>query len=55
VSNDRSTLVDHLKQHFAAGHHTWGVILMREGYSVGRYLDDLLLVWSVMTAGGGLR
>jgi len=50
VSNDRSTLPDHMAAHFAAGHHTAGVILMRGGYSLGRYVDDLVLVWAIETA-----
>jgi len=50
VSNDRSSLPGHLKDHFTAGHHTAGVILMKIGYPVGRYLEDLLLIWSATTA-----
>jgi hypothetical protein len=50
VSNDRSSMPDHLVAHFAGGHHTWGVVLMKEGYPVGRYIDELLTIWTAMTA-----
>lgn len=50
VSNDRSSMPGHLIAHFTSGHHTWGVILMKEGYPTGRYIDELLLIWTAMTA-----
>jgi len=50
VSNDRSTLPDHLADHFAGDHHTWGVILLRGGFPLGRYIEDLLMIWSATTA-----
>jgi hypothetical protein len=50
ISGDRSSMPVHLKDHFAAGHHTSGVILLRRGLPFERYLTDLRLIWFVETA-----
>ncbi len=50
ITGDRSSMPDHLKDHFAAGHHTSGVILLRSGFPFGRYLRELHLIWFAMTA-----
>src|SRR2546430_10500638 len=42
VSNDRSSMPDHLADHFASGRHTWGVFLLKQGCPPGRAIDDLL-------------
>jgi hypothetical protein len=47
VSNDKKTLPGHLANHFAAGHHTRGVVLLRQDFPFRAYVDDLLLLWSV--------
>jgi hypothetical protein len=50
VSNDRSTMPVHLVSHFAAGRHTAGVILLRKGYSLGRYAQEIIDQWASTTA-----
>jgi hypothetical protein len=50
LTNDRSTMPQHLVDHFAAGHHTAGVILMRKGFANAVYRDELLLIWGATTA-----
>jgi hypothetical protein len=45
VTNDRKTMGQHLADHFAAGRHTAGVVLMRRGFPLARYVQDLLLIW----------
>src|SRR5438874_677749 len=40
ISGDRSTMIGHLKDHFDAGHHTCGVILLRGGFPLARYVAD---------------
>jgi hypothetical protein len=40
----------HLADHFANGHHTWGVIVMRQGFATSRYVGDLILVAQVTSA-----
>jgi len=49
ISGDRSTMTDHLKDHFDAGHHTCGVILLRGGFPLMRYVADIHLIWFVET------
>jgi hypothetical protein len=47
---DKKSMKGHLADHFAAGHHTWGVGLMREGCTLARYLDEILLIWGATEA-----
>jgi Domain of unknown function (DUF5615) len=49
ISRDRSTMPQHRDAHFAAGRHTWGIILMREGFALARYVQDVLLIWHATT------
>jgi uncharacterized protein DUF5615 len=42
VSSDRRTMPVHLTAHFLAGHHTAGVILLRNGFSVARYVQEIV-------------
>ena len=44
VSFDRSTLPTHFAEYLAAGHTSWGVILIRPAVAFRACLDDLLLV-----------
>lgn len=49
VSNDRSSMPEHLNAHFTAGHHTAGVVLMRGDFALRRYVEDLILIWATET------
>lgn len=42
ISRDRSTMPVHLAAHFVAGQHTAGVILLRNGFSVGRCVQEIV-------------
>jgi hypothetical protein len=46
VSNDRKSMPGHLADHFAAGRHTVGVILLRKYHSMRTYVEELLRLWS---------
>jgi hypothetical protein len=50
VSKDKRTMPGHLVDHFAAGHHTAGVLLMRQGFPVGRYVREILMRYRTTTA-----
>lgn len=50
VTNDRRTMPGHLIAHFLAGRHTAGVILLREGFAIGRYARSILDQWAATTA-----
>ncbi len=50
ISGDRKTMKQHLQDHFAAGRHTCGVVLMKGGFALRRYVDDILLIWQATTA-----
>lgn len=47
VSEDRSTLPDCLASHLESGHHSYGILWIRPGASLGRVIDELFLIWQV--------
>jgi hypothetical protein len=46
VSRDRSTMPVHLTDHFVSGHHTAGVILLRNGFTIGQYAQSVVNQWA---------
>lgn len=50
VSNDKQTMPKHLADHFAAGRHTHGVALLRQGFALSALVEDLLILWSATEA-----
>jgi hypothetical protein len=50
LTNDRSTMPGHLVAHYAAGRHTAGVMLMRRGVSLARFVQEILQHWNTTTA-----
>ncbi len=49
ISRDRKSMRRQLRNHFDAGHHTFGVILTKGGFASRRYIDDILLIWQAST------
>jgi hypothetical protein len=50
LTRDRDSMVQHLINHYAAGHHTHGVILLRDGFPLSQYLDEIILIWGATSA-----
>ena len=50
VTENRSTMPEHLAVHFAAGHHIPGILWIRPGVRLGRLIEELFLLWSCSTA-----
>jgi hypothetical protein len=50
LTMDRKSMPQHLTDHFAAGHHTAGVILIRQGFALPVIRDGILLIWGATTA-----
>ena len=50
VSLDRKSMPGHLAAHFAAGRHTAGVILLRNGFTLSRYVQEILNLWVAIPA-----
>jgi hypothetical protein len=40
----------HLTNHFVSGRHTAGVILLRNGYTIGEYAHSIVNQWAMTTA-----
>ena len=50
VTNDKRTMPGHLRSHYQAGHHTAGVIMLRQRFPMGRYVQEILDEWTNTTA-----
>jgi hypothetical protein len=46
VTNNRTSMPDHLTIHYAGGSHHWGLVWIRPGTSIGQVIDVLALKWS---------
>jgi hypothetical protein len=46
ITQDKNTMPGHLIAHFGAGHGTWGVMLLRQGFSLGRYVQEIVGHWA---------
>lgn len=44
VSDDRKTMPQHLTGHFAKGRHTYGVVLLRKGFALARYVHEIAVI-----------
>ena len=49
VTADRTTIPDHIDAHVAAGGHFWGVCLLRDGFSIYRIAQELVLIAEAST------
>jgi hypothetical protein len=50
VTADRTTMPDHVNAHLAADGHIWGICLLRDGFSIYRIAQELLLIAEASTA-----
>jgi hypothetical protein len=50
ISHDRTTMPTALMNHFAAGRHTAGVILLRRGFPLAREVQKIEHQWSTTEA-----
>jgi hypothetical protein len=49
VTADRTTMPDHIDAHLADGGHFWGVCLLRDGFSIYRIAQELVLIAEAST------
>ena len=47
ISEDRSTLPDCLRARLDGGGHSYGILWIRPGTTVGRLIEELFLIWQV--------
>ena len=50
LSDDKNSLPQHIRRHLAAGRHSCGVLLMKQGFALARFLHDVLLIWHATMA-----
>lgn len=50
VTENRSTIPDHLAVHYAAGRHIPGIFWVRPKTPLGRITEELYLIWFASTA-----
>jgi hypothetical protein len=46
VTKDRKTMPGHLIDHYAAGNHTAGVMLMRNNFALSAYVQKIMYYWA---------
>jgi predicted nuclease of predicted toxin-antitoxin system len=51
VSQDRRTMPGHFRRFVASGASSPGVVLLREGISIGMAIEELTLIWAASDAG----
>jgi hypothetical protein len=45
VTANRHTIPEHVRAHYAAGHHIPGVLFLRRGASLRQVIEQLYLLW----------
>jgi len=45
ISRNRSTMSQHLLEHLETGRHVPGILILRPRVSIGRIIEELLLIW----------
>lgn len=50
VTNNRTSMPDHLVAHHSAGGHHWGLVWIRPGASLGQVIETLTLIWQASEA-----
>ena len=47
VSHDRRTMLNHFRDHLAAGKHSPGVLIVSQGTPIGPVVEAIVLIWAV--------
>ena len=50
VTDNRKSMPGHLEDHWNASGHIWGLFWLRPGITVGRWAEELFLVWETSEA-----
>ncbi len=50
ITDNRSSIPDHLIEHYAAGGHHWGIFEIRPNASIRQLVETLILVWEASEA-----
>jgi hypothetical protein len=50
VTDNRKSMPEHLKAHWSAGGHIWGLFWLRPGITIGRWAEELFLIWEATEA-----
>ena len=50
VTNNRTSMSQHLQAHWAAGGHIWGLFWLRPSATISRYAEELYTIWDTTEA-----
>jgi len=50
VTNNRRTMPDHIRAHYAAGHHLPGLFLLKRQARIGQVIEQIYLLWATSEA-----
>lgn len=47
MTNNRTSMPGHLRDHLAAGHHIPGILITPYPINIGELMEELILIWQV--------
>lgn len=50
VTDNRTSMSAHLEDHWATGGHLWGLIWIRPDATIGKFAQELFLIWDASEA-----
>ena len=50
VTDNRSTIPEHLEAHWEAGYQIWGVVWLRPSGTISQWLESMILMWEITEA-----
>ncbi|BAG03379.1 MAG: DUF5615 family PIN-like protein [Microcystis sp.] len=50
ITDNRSTMPNHLKDHWNTGGHTWGIIWLRPSGTISQWAESMILIWELTEA-----
>lgn len=50
VTNNRNSMPEHLIAHWEAGGHIWGLFWVRPSATLGRFVEELFMIWEASEA-----
>lgn len=50
VTDNRTSMPAHLEDHWATGGHLWGLIWIRPDATIGKFAQELFLIWDASEA-----
>ncbi len=50
ITDNRSSMPEHLEAHYGDGGHIWGLLWVRPGTQIGELAEELFVIWETVEA-----